>query len=117
MLMYGAEGMDIAEQYNEWGVTAFVLTYRMSPHYNDDARILDGKRSIQVVRSHAAEFKLDPKRVGFIGFSAGSNMGRLVVAASKPGDPNAADPVSRFSSKPDYLGLVYGPDARRPANS
>jgi acetyl esterase/lipase len=117
MLMYGAEGMDIAERYNEWGVTAFVLTYRMSPHYKDDARILDGNRSVQVVRSRAAEFKLDPKRVGFIGFSAGSNMGRLVVAASKPGDSNAADPVSRFSSKPDYLGLVYGPGRPTPGES
>src|SRR4051794_31080492 len=33
MLMYGAEGMDVAERYNEWGVAAFVLTYRMSPRY------------------------------------------------------------------------------------
>src|SRR6185437_14897752 len=49
MLMYGAEGMDIAERYNEWGVTAFVLTYRMSPAYNGEARSLDGKRAVQVV--------------------------------------------------------------------
>lgn len=114
MLMYGAEGMDIAERYNEWGVTAFVLTYRLSPHYNDQARILDGKRAIQVVRAHAAEFKIDPEKVGYIGFSAGSNMGRSVVAASGPGDPNAADPIDRLSSRPDYLGLVYGPGRATP---
>ena len=71
MLMYGAEGIDIAEQYNEWGVTAFVLTYRMSPAYNTEARSLDGKRAVQVVRAHAAEMKLDPEKIGFIGFSAG----------------------------------------------
>src|SRR5438045_2711537 len=40
MLMYGAEGMNIAERYNDWGVTAFVLTYRMSPKYNAAARTL-----------------------------------------------------------------------------
>lgn len=108
MLMYGAEGMNIAERYNDWGVTAFVLTYRMSPRYNAAARTLDGKRAIQVVRSRAAEWKLDVNRVGFIGFSAGSNMGRSVVAASGPGDPNAPDPVDRLSSRPDYLALVYG---------
>src|SRR5438105_4008865 len=51
MLMYGSEGMEIAERYNEWGVTAFVLTYRLSPRYRDNARVLDGKRSIQLVRS------------------------------------------------------------------
>jgi acetyl esterase/lipase len=108
MLMYGGEGLDIAERYNEWGVTAFVLTYRLSPRYNDAVRVLDGNRAIQVVRAHAAEMRLDPKRVGYIGFSAGSNMGRSVVAAASPGDPAAADPVSRMSSRPGYLALIYG---------
>ena len=109
MLMYGGEGMDIAERYNDWGVTAFVLTYRLSPRYNEAARVLDGNRAIQLVRAHAAEMKLDPHRVGYIGFSAGSNMGRAVVAGATAGDANSADPVGRFSSRPDYLGLVYGP--------
>jgi acetyl esterase/lipase len=113
MLMYGAEGLDIAERYNDWGVTAFVLTYRLSPKYGDNARIMDGKRAIQVVRSHAATWKLDANRIGYIGFSAGSNMGRSVVAAAGPGDTNAADPIDRVSSRPDYLALVYG--AGRPA--
>jgi endo-1,4-beta-xylanase len=108
MLMYGAEGVEIAERYNDWGVTAFVLTYRLSPRYGNDARVLDGMRAIQVVRSHAAEWKLDPARVGYIGFSAGSNMGRSVVAASRREDSAAADPVARMSSRPDYLALVYG---------
>src|SRR5579862_389873 len=82
MLMYGAEGVDIAERYNDWGVTAFVLTYRLSPRYAENARVLDGKRAIQLVRSRAAEFKLDPKRVGYIGFSAGSTLGRAVADAA-----------------------------------
>jgi acetyl esterase/lipase len=105
MLMYGGEGMEIAERLNEWGITAFVLTYRLSPHYGEDARVLDGKRAIQLVRSRAAEFKLDPKRVGFIGFSAGSNLGRAVV--------NAAGPEER----PDFLGLIYGPGRATPTES
>lgn len=109
MLMYGAEGIDIAERYNDWGVTAFVLTYRLSPRYGQDARVMDAQRAIRLVRSRAAEFKLDPKRVGYIGFSAGSNLGRSVADVAGPGDPNAADPIDRLSSKPDYLGLVYGP--------
>src|SRR5215471_16521613 len=46
MLMYGAEGMTIAERYNDWGVAAFVLTYRLSPRYNDQARVADGKRAV-----------------------------------------------------------------------
>lgn len=109
MLMYGGEGIDIAERYNDWGVAAFVLTYRLSPRYGESARVLDGKRAIQLIRSRADEFKLDLNRVGFIGFSAGSNLGRSVAAASGPGDPHSADPIERMSSRPDYLGLVYGP--------
>jgi acetyl esterase/lipase len=117
MLMYGAEGVDIAERYNDWGVTAFVLTYRMSPRYGANARVLDGTRAIQIVRSNAAQWKLDPNRIGYIGFSAGSNMGRSVVAASGPGDPNAADAVARVSSRPDYLALVYGAGRATPGES
>ncbi len=108
MLMYGAEGLEIAERYNEWGVTAFVLTYRLSPRYGQDARILDGKRAVQLVRARAAAWNLDPARIGYIGFSAGSNLGRAVVAAADAGDPDAADPIARVSSRPDYLALVYG---------
>jgi acetyl esterase/lipase len=117
MLMYGVEGMDIAERYNDWGVTAFVLTYRLSPHYSQDARVADAKRAIQVVRSRAAEFKINPAKVGFIGFSAGSTLGRDLADAAGPGDPNAADPIDRLSSKPDYLGLVYGPGRGKPGES
>jgi acetyl esterase/lipase len=105
MLMYGGEGMEIAERLNEWGIAAFVLTYRLSPHYGEDARVLDGKRAIQLVRSRAAEFKLDPKRVGFIGFSAGSNLGRAVVDAATG------------EERPDFLGLIYGPGRAIPTES
>src|SRR3984885_15580525 len=46
MLMYGGEGVDIAERYNTWGVNACVLTYRMSPKYGADARVLDAQRAV-----------------------------------------------------------------------
>jgi acetyl esterase/lipase len=108
MLMYGGEGLDIAERYNDWGVTAFVLTYRLSPRYGENVRVMEGKRAVQLVRSRAGEFKLDPNRVGYIGFSAGSNTARSVVGTSGAGDPNAADPIDRLNSRPDYLVLVYG---------
>ena len=108
MLMYGGEGADIAEAFNDWGVTAFVLTYRLSPRYDGSMRTLDGQRAIRLVRAHAAAWGLDPARIGFIGFSAGGQLGRSVVAASRPGDAKAADRVERVSSRPDYVALVYG---------
>jgi len=107
MLMYGCEGIEIAERFNDWGFAAFVLTYRMSPKYNEAARIADGKRAMQVVRSRASEWKLDPAKIGFAGFSAGSAMARNVAAASGPGDANAADPIDKLNSRPDWLAMVY----------
>ena len=114
MLMYGCEGIEIAERYNDWGVTAFVLTYRMSPRYGEEARIADGKRAIQLVRSRCAEFKLDPTKIGFAGFSAGSSMARVVVAASGSGNSTAPDLIDRVSSRPDYVVMVYGPGRATP---
>jgi formylglycine-generating enzyme required for sulfatase activity len=97
MLMYGGEGADIAEVFNDWGVTAFVLTYRLSPRYDNDARTLDGTRALQLVRENAAPWKLDPARIGLIGFSAGGALARAVTAASDR------------TSRPAFVGLIYGP--------
>lgn len=114
MLMYGSEGVEIAERFNDWGAAAFVLTYRLSPKYGGDARVLDGNRAVQLVRARAKEWRLDPGKIGFAGFSAGSSLGRAVVAAARAADPNAADPLDRVSSRPDFLVLVYGPGRAAP---
>src|SRR5689334_16429229 len=85
MLMYGGEGADVAEVFNDWGVMAFVLTYRLAPRYDQDARTLDAERAMRFVRSHAAAWHLDPARIGFIGFSAGGSLGRALVDAADQG--------------------------------
>ena len=114
MLMYGAEGMEIAERFNDWGAAAFVLTYRLSPKYGDNARVLDGNRAIQLVRAHAKEWGINAGDIGYAGFSAGSTMGRSVVAGAKAANPSASDPLERVSSRPDFLVLVYGPGRGTP---
>jgi formylglycine-generating enzyme required for sulfatase activity len=108
MLMYGNEGADIAEVFNEWGVTAFVLSYRLSPRYDNAVRTKDGERAMRLVRANAANWGLDAQRVGLIGFSAGGSLARAVVAAADGGDANSSDPIERMSSKPDWAGLIYG---------
>jgi acetyl esterase/lipase len=114
MLMYGLEGIDIAERFNDWGTTAFVLTYRLNPRYNAAARVADGNRAMRLVRAKAKEWKLDPNRILFSGFSAGSSMARSVTAAAGPGDPTAPDPIDRLDSKPNFLLMVYGPGRATP---
>ena len=117
MLMYGGEGADVAEVFNDWGVTAFVLTYRLSPRYGDDVRTQDGERALRLIRAHAAEWHLDPARIGMIGFSAGGSLARSVVAASDGGDASSADPIERVSSRPDYVALIYGAGRASPEES
>lgn len=114
MLMYGGEGLEIAERFNQWGYAAFVLTYRLSPRYRNDARVADAHRAVRLLRARAAEWKLDPRRIGFAGFSAGSMLGRLMTASAGPGDAAAPDPIDRQNSRPDFLVLVYGPGGATP---
>ncbi|HEV8442659.1 MAG TPA: SUMF1/EgtB/PvdO family nonheme iron enzyme [Steroidobacteraceae bacterium] len=117
MLMYGGEGADVAEVFNDWGVTAFVLTYRLAPHYDQAARTADAERALRIVRAHAAEWHLDPARVGFAGFSAGGSLGRSLMQAADAGIPQSADPIERMSSRPDYLALIYGAGRAVPGES
>ena len=117
MLMYGAEGFEVAERYNAWGTVAFVFTYRLSPRYDEAVRVRDAHRAVRLVRARATEWGLDPDRIGYIGFSAGSNTGRTVAATSGPGNPQASDPIDRVSSRPDYLALVYGAGRAAPGET
>ncbi len=114
MLMYGLEGIEVAERMNDWGTVAFVLTYRLSPRYNEAARVLDGNRAMRLVKTRAKEWGIDPNRITFAGFSAGSNMARGVANGAGPGDPNAADPIDRTDSKAHSLVMVYGPGRSNP---
>ena len=117
MLMYGGEGADVAEVFNDWGVTAFVLTYRLSPRYDESARTQDGLRALRLVRAHAEAWHLDPAHIGFIGFSAGGSLGRAVIAASDGGNPQSADPIERMSSRPNFAALIYGAGRATPGES
>ncbi len=117
MLMYGLEGFEVAEVFNDWGVTAFVLTYRLSPPYDNEARTQDGERALRLVRANAARWKLDPAKIGFIGFSAGGSLARAVVGASDKGVADSGDPIERVSSRPDWVGLVYGAGRASPDES
>lgn len=100
-------GKGAAEEFLPDGFTIFSLKYRLKPPSTDvatDARV-DGARAVRLVRSRAAEWHLRPDRIGMVGFSAGSNMILNVACRSDAGDPTNPDPVERFSSRPDFIGL------------
>jgi acetyl esterase/lipase len=101
------EGHDIAVWLNGIGVTAVVLKYRHSPKYGHPAPMQDALRAIRTVRAKASEWKIDPNRIGIMGFSAGGHVASSAATHFDDGDPKATDPVEKMSSHPDLLILCY----------
>jgi acetyl esterase/lipase len=101
------EGSDVAAWLNSLGVTGFVLKYRLSPRYRHPAPLLDAQRAIRLVRSRATQWKLDPQRIGILGFSAGGHLASTAGTHFDMGDAQATDPIDKFSSRPDLMVLCY----------
>jgi acetyl esterase/lipase len=109
---YGAlaadhEGRQIADWLNSLGVSAFVLKYRLAPRYRHPAPLADARRALRTVRARAAEWKIDPKRVGIMGFSAGGHLASSAGTHFDDGKADAADPIERQSCRPDFMILCY----------
>src|SRR4051812_10720011 len=101
------EGKDVAEWLNTLGVTGVVLKYRLGPRYQHPVMLEDAQRAIRTVRARAFEWKLDPKRVGVLGFSAGGHLASTVATHFDTGRSEASDPIDRESCRPDLAILVY----------
>jgi len=101
------EGRPVAEWLNTLGVTAFVLKYRLGPRYHHPAPMQDAARAIRIVRARAAEWGLDPQRIGILGFSAGGHLASTAGTHFDSGKPDAPDAIERVSSKPNLMILIY----------
>jgi acetyl esterase/lipase len=89
-----------------------VLKYRLGREENTPYTIEknakeDGLRAMRVVRSRAAEWGVDPKRIGIMGFSAGGEVVSLVAYNPTEADPNAADPIDKVNARPDFQIMIY----------
>jgi acetyl esterase/lipase len=100
------EGEPIAEWLNGLGISAFVLNYRVAP-YEHPVPLQDAQRAIRTVRQHAEEWRIDPSRVGILGFSAGGHLASTAGTHYDAGDQESADPIERQSSRPDVMILCY----------
>lgn len=104
------EGPAYAEWLSDQGFPSFLVQYRLaSDGYRWPAMLWDATRALRWVRAHAAQYGVDPQRIGMIGSSAGGHLLASLATHSDAGNPAASDPVERFSSRPTLGVLCYAP--------
>jgi len=102
------EGNDYALWLNQHGVTCFVLKYRLGSHgYHYPAEFQDVERAMRWVRAQADDYKIDSKRVGIMGSSAGGHLAATLLTHFDSGNTNSSDVIEKQSSRPDIGILCY----------
>jgi acetyl esterase/lipase len=112
LLVWTNEGTKVATALNRMGITAFVLKHRLgnepgSPYSVDGDAADDARRAIRWVRAHAADYGIDPARVGAMGFSAGGELVSLIADNPTPAGRPVVDAIDRLSGRPDFQVLVF----------
>lgn len=114
-LNINSEGYALGRWLASKGVAGFVVKYRLakdqtvghSPYRIDVEEMQDARRALRLVRSRAAEWGVDPARVGVLGFSAGGHLAAHLSMEYDDGNAASPDPVERAGSKPAFQALVY----------
>lgn len=102
------EGHQIARWFNSFGVAGFICDYRhRGKGYGHPAPLHDVQRAIRTVRSRAKEYKIDPKRIGVMGFSAGGHLASTAATHFDLGRFGAVDRIDAASCRPDFAILCY----------
>ena len=111
-LVFAAEGVEPAKYLNALGVTCFVLKHRLPRETNSPYSLhihprQDAQRAMRVIRSRAAEWRLDTNRIGALGFSAGGEVVALLVYSPTAGDSTAGDAIDRMDCRVDFQISIY----------
>jgi acetyl esterase/lipase len=102
------EGKAYAEFLNTLGIHAFVLKYRLgSGGYKHPRMLEDAARALRTVRSRAAEWNINPNKIGIMGSSAGGHLASTLLTHFDAGNQSAEDPIEKQSSRPDLGILCY----------
>ncbi len=110
ILAWDLEGTEVCEWLNSIGVTAVLLKYRVPARPGIERHELpwqDAQRALGIVRHRAAEFGLDPQRIGVLGFSAGAHLAALVGNRFEPRAYDPVDAADAVSCRPDFMLLIY----------
>lgn len=100
------EGYDLAEWLTTQGVAGIVLKYRL-PYGHDQIPLEDAQRALRIVRQKASEWGINPTRIGIAGSSAGGHLASTAGTRFDLGKTDAADPIEKYSCRPDFMLLLY----------
>ncbi len=105
------EGIDVARWYCRYGFNCVIVKYRTSEQWENETLFqsihADAQRALQIVRSHADEWSIDPNRIGIMGFSAGGYLAHSVLFDQGPAVYGSYDAISQVPFYPDFCSLVY----------
>ncbi len=112
------EGADTAAWLNKLGVTVFLLKYRLATEGHENAQdvgLQDAQRAMRLVRTRASGWGLDPKRIGFLGFSAGGHLAATIEFFSDKRVYQPVDDADTTDARPDFSILGYAPAGALPS--
>jgi len=105
------EGIDVARWFLRYGITCIVVKYRTSLQYTDPtiypSIVADAQRAVRMVRARAAEWSIDPNKIGIMGFSAGGYLAHSLLFDQGPGLQGSYDAVGQVPFYPSFCALVY----------
>jgi acetyl esterase/lipase len=111
-LNVGGESADFVPFFYNYGINTIILRNRLrSDGYNPKTdEVYDAEQAIRLVRAHAADWKIDPNKIGIMGFSAGAELASSAAVFYNRFDAtndDASDPLAGISSRPDFVGIIY----------
>ncbi len=110
ILAIDLEGTEVCDWLTSAGITCVLLKYRVpdtGPYPKSAAALRDAQRALGIVRSHAAEWHIDPKRIGVLGFSAGAHLAAALSTHFEKRLYDAVDAADQISCRPDFAVIVY----------
>lgn len=110
ILAIDLEGTEVCDWLNSIGVTCVLVKYRVpdtGPYPKSAAALQDAQRAVGMVRQHAAEWGIDPKRVGVLGFSAGAHLSAALSTHYDKRLYDAVDAADQQSCRPDFAFIIY----------
>ena len=99
----------VMQGWTDRGYTVFAVVHGSQPRYTIPEIVGDMNRAVRFIRVHAAEYGVDPDQLAITGSSAGGHLSLMIGTAGGPGDPNAADPVDRASSRVQAVACFFPP--------